>query len=241
MLLFCALLPAIVLAGYGIKGLLEAEQVYEAGLRRDRELQSTTLHRDLIEQTEHSLTTLVAAGKDICKEEDWRDSPEPCARSWLNREVRARELVVLSGTGKVVFPSYREREGLEPSALLFLGQNLTARPEDDSGMRRLHLDSDSLKLIAVEVALGGQRVLIRIDQKLLRDELTPLLNRFNRGNPGLSASIVDSAAASTDFEANADQNSISRVVFGPWLPSYSVQLRTLSAARNPASGLSLWL
>lgn len=241
MLLFCALLPAVVLATYAIRGLLEADQVYQAGLRSQREVSTARLHRSLIEQADDFVASVGQTATGICNDVQWRESTAPCARAWLAQADRARALVIVSTSGELLFPADSADDSLESAGLLLLAQARNKEDGNDSSFQTRYLVSGSLQLVAGEGLLGGHRALVSIERSLLRDELTPSLSRFNRSHPGLSASIVGTGTAEPQFLEPDLGTSVSRVALDPWLADSSLQLRTLSSALNPARGPRLWV
>jgi signal transduction histidine kinase len=241
LLLFGALLPSIVLAAYGIKGLLEADQVYDAGLRNQREGKAAALHQTVVEQTHSFVKSLHQAAEAICNDGQWRISAAACARAWKAQGSHAREALLVGSSGEVLFPSQSETVSIETSALMLLARDRNPQPLSGASFALRHLESTSLKMVAGEGQLGGNRIFLSIDQTMLRDDLAPLLNSFNRSNPSFSASIIATNTPQDDLNTPAQGASSSRIAIGPSLPGYSLQLRTLSAARNPASGSPLWL
>jgi len=240
-LLFCALLPAIVLASYAIKGLLEADQVYQAGLRNQRELNITRLHNSLVKQATSFVASVGQTAGGICEEDQWRENAAPCAQAWLRQDARTNSLLIISSSGELLFPPESPGRGLESTGLLLLAQAESEVNKTGSSFHTRHLHSGSLQLVAGEGLLGGHRALVGIDLRLLREELMPSLSRFNRSHPGLSASIVRSDSPEPMFDEESLGTAVSRVALSPWLPDSSLQLKTLSSVLNPARGPRLWI
>jgi|GEM_PF-6632800 len=241
LLLFCALLPAVVLAGYGIKGLLEADQVYDAGLRNQRETKATSLHHTLVQQAHDFVASLHQAAESICNQDQWRINPAACARAWKAQGAHTREALVIGVSGELLFPSQSGTASVETAALTLLARDGKPPSPSTTSFALRHLESDPLKIVAGEGYLGGNRILVSIDQSMLRDKLAPLLSSFNRSNPSFNASIIASDSPQDEVDGLGPEASASRIIIGPSLPGYSLQLRTLSAARNPVSGAPLWL
>jgi len=237
-LIFCTVLPALVLAGYGIKGLLEADTVHNAALRTQREHSATSLRHTLHSHAELLLESLDATTATICKEEQWLQNAEACGRALLAHSNRLSGLLLVSPEGEVLFPP--AEEDAEPSPRLRALKLLMGSDTEPGGTGFVlrELRSDTLSVVAGAGRIGPLRILVSLNLESLRGEWRPMVSAFNRSNPTLRARIVgadyiaDEAAPATRWQAS----------LSPWLPEQWLSVASVPLALNgPSTGHRMWL
>lgn len=237
-LIVCTVVPALVLAGFGIKGLLEADTVHNAALRAQREHSGQVLRSTLHSHGELLLESLEATTATICKEEQWRDNAEACGRALLAHSERLSEMLITNPEGDVLFPSVET--GTEPSpqlrALALLASSESKGP-GGTGFALRGLRSDTTSVVAGAGRIGSLRVLVSLDVASLRDEWRPMVSAFNRTNPALSARIVAASEVGEVPAATQWQASLS-----PWLPEQWLTVASVPLALNGlTTAQRMWL
>ncbi len=236
-LLFCAILPAIVLAVYGVRGLLEVDTVYEAALQDERERRVGPLRDSLLRHCEQTLNALDTAANEACRGSQWLESSDSCARALQALSGRAQTVVVL-GNGKRLFPAPGGETTDSDSPIR--GLELLAasgRGNRDAPFTLRTLSSARLSITAAEAHISGAQILVGLDEQLLLNELKPMVSSFNRASPGLSARIVTVGSGRAELPASA----LTHVSLTPWLPQWSLSIQSSDLAEAGTSGSQIGL
>jgi len=238
-LLFCAILPAIVLAGYGARGLLEADTVHEARMQALREKRVGWLQSSLMRHLDQSLAALDAAANEACRGSQWLESSDSCARALQALSGRAQTVVVLDA-GTRLFPAPggdTDANDATVRGLELLAASVSG--DGDAPFTVLSLHSTDLRMTAAGARLGGARILVSFDEQLLLKELKPRLGVFNRANPSLSSRIVTTDSPLSFLQESA----VTRLPLTPWLPQWwlTIETRDLPGGGTGATGVALQL
>ncbi|MBJ93823.1 MAG: hypothetical protein CMP23_05025 [Rickettsiales bacterium] len=240
MLFAGVLLPILVLAGFAIKGLLEAGQLYEDGLRSQREDGLKMLSERIDRQLQASAANIAEGIAKACTDEEWSAAGQACVDIWRERDPRVVEAVMLNSIANPGATQQQQAQGQAERLLQILARKAPAHTSSTAvALRAMRSESD--QALMLDTRLSDGRVIALLDLNRLHQELALTLDSYNRSNPGQSATIEPDPAAQPGVSGAAPEQRISQRSLAGLLPGYQLKLYSAGSIQNPARGLRLWL